>query len=303
MRAEDFSVFDALPLRIFVLDSGYRIQFWNRYLENATGWKFKDLQGTDARLRIPALSRPDYSLRIEDVFRSGIPAVFSPQLDKPLIEVEQKNGIRQVQSITVTATPCTDGTGFLAVVAILDVIDWTRSLELEAELERTAGALKIKHSELKVADQYAQLVVESVPNGILVVDRAGTITLANSSAERLFGYEKSELFGQPVEMLLPQMFRAGHSGQCTGFFSNPQARAMGSGRDLFAVRKDGSEFPVEIGLNPIETDGETSVLCSIVDITERKRAENAVLRSSQRAQLAPWPIRPPPRCSDTRVRS
>ena len=281
MRAEDFSVFDALPLRIFVLDSGYRIQFWNRYLENATGWKFKDLQGTDARLRIPALSRPDYSLRIEDVFRSGMPAVLSPQLDKPLIEVEQKNGIRQVQSITITATPCTDGTGFLAVVAIQDVIDWTRSLELEAELERTAGALKIKHSELKVADQYAQLVVESVPNGILVVDRDGTITLANSSAERLFGYEKSELFGQPVEMLLPQMLRAPDPGQRTEFFFNPQAHATGSGLDLFGVRKDSSEFPVEIELNSIEADGETSLLCSVVDITERKRTERKILQVAQ----------------------
>jgi len=131
----------------------------------------------------------------------------------------------------------------------------------------------------------AQLIIESVPNGILVVNSAGLITLANTPAARLFGYEKSELVGQPVEILLPAALRAAHPGHRTGFFSNPQSRSMGSGRDLFAVRRDGSEFPVEIGLNPFEIDQEISVLCSIVDITERKLAEAALLRASQTAQL------------------
>src|SRR5579863_10453164 len=133
--------------------------------------------------------------------------------------------------------------------------------------------------------QRSKLVIESVPNGILVVNRAGVITLANTPATKLFGYESTDLVGQPVEMLLPAALRAAHPELRTGFFSHPQARAMGTGRDLFAVRKDGSEFPVEIGLNPIEMDGETSVLCPIVDITERKRAESALLLASQKAQL------------------
>ena len=127
----------------------------------------------------------------------------------------------------------------------------------------------------------AQMVIDSVPNGILGVNRAGLITLVNHTAAQMFGYEKGELLGQPVEMLLPPVLRGGHPGLRSAFFANPQARAMGGGRDLFAIRKDGSEFPVEIGLNPTTTPsaGEPWVLCSIVDISERKHAEekNALL--------------------------
>src|SRR5579864_1789344 len=153
------------------------------------------------------------------------------------------------------------------------------------EKRRSHPALTCLGDTPKVPGRKSQLVIDSVPNGILLVNRAGVITLANVPAARLFGYENSELVGQPVEILLPPALRAGHPGQRTGFFADPQARALGSGRDLFAVRKDGSEFPVEIGLNPVETDGETSVLCSIVDITERKRLEATLLRAMQKAQL------------------
>jgi two-component system sensor histidine kinase/response regulator len=114
-----------------------------------------------------------------------------------------------------------------------------------------------------------------------VVNKAGVITLANAQAEKMFGFTREALIGHPVEMLLPVSMRASHPGKTASFFSDPQARAMGAGRDLFAVRKDASEFPVEIGLNPIRSDGEISVLCSIVDITERKRTESKILEATR----------------------
>ena len=118
-----------------------------------------------------------------------------------------------------------------------------------------------------------RLVVEAAPNAMVMVNRAGAIVMVNAQAERVFGYPRAELLGQPVEMLVPEQFRGHHPELREAFFIEPLARPMGAGRDLFGLKKDGSEFPVEIGLNPIETDGETMVLPAIVDITERKRLE------------------------------
>jgi PAS domain S-box-containing protein len=123
------------------------------------------------------------------------------------------------------------------------------------------------------AEARFRAVVESAPSGMVMIDRAGTITLVNREAERLFGYTREELLGQPIERLVPERFRRGHPAFRVDFFTNPQTRAMGAGRELYGLRKDGVEIPVEIGLNPIETDEGVFVLASVVDITARKRAE------------------------------
>lgn len=125
----------------------------------------------------------------------------------------------------------------------------------------------------KQLEEQFQLVVESAPNGMLLANQDGIITLVNAQVEHWFGYARHELIGQKIEMLLPERYRAAHPGQRNGFFQNPQARAMGVGRDLFGRRKDGSEFPLEIGLNPIHTPQGRQVLAAIVDITTRKQAE------------------------------
>jgi PAS domain S-box-containing protein len=116
-------------------------------------------------------------------------------------------------------------------------------------------------------------VLESVPDGIVMVDRAGTIVLTNRQAERLFGYDSGELQGRPVETLLPAASRAAHVDHRSGFFSHPGHRAMGRGIELFGLRKDGSEFPVEISLSPIQTGQGTLVMSAIRDIGDRKKAE------------------------------
>jgi diguanylate cyclase (GGDEF)-like protein/PAS domain S-box-containing protein len=118
--------------------------------------------------------------------------------------------------------------------------------------------------------------VESAPNAMVMVDRRGTIALVNSQTVKMFGYSREELNGQSVEMLIPKRFRGGHPEHRKEFSFSPRARPMGAGRDLYAVRKDGSEFPVEIGLNPIETEDGLLVMSAIVDITERKRAEEQI---------------------------
>ncbi len=131
-------------------------------------------------------------------------------------------------------------------------------------------------TEHKRAGGEFRLVVEASPNGMLMVDEDGTILLVNQQVEQLFGYERAELIGQPVEMLVPQRMRSHHAGDRAKFFTHSESRAMGKGRDLYGVRKDGQEFPLEIGLNPVRTPDGLRVLASIVDIGARKRAEQAL---------------------------
>ena len=119
-------------------------------------------------------------------------------------------------------------------------------------------------------------VVESAPNGIVVVNARGWIILVNAQTEKMFGYRRDELIGKSMEVLVPVRMRATHPAYRNTFFEAPSARPMGAGRDLFGLRKDGTEFPIEIGLNPIDTDEGVMVLSAIVDITERKRADNQV---------------------------
>jgi len=127
-----------------------------------------------------------------------------------------------------------------------------------------------------------RLVVEAAPNAMVMIDRAGKIVMVNTQAERVFGYSRAELMGQPVEMLVPERFRSHHPDLRKTFSAHPRSRPMGAGRDLYGLKKDGSEFPVEIGLNPIETDEGTMVLSAIVDITARKAAELALRESELR---------------------
>ena len=127
--------------------------------------------------------------------------------------------------------------------------------------------------ETDKGEQLFRLAVESAPNAMIMVDRQGRIVLVNAQTEKLFGYPRTELMGQSIEMLVPPRFRGVHPGHRESFFKNPQARSMGAGRDLFGLRKDGTEVPVEIGLNPLTTPEGAFVLAAVVDITERKRAE------------------------------
>jgi two-component system, LuxR family, sensor kinase FixL len=129
-----------------------------------------------------------------------------------------------------------------------------------------------------------RLVVEAAPSAMVMVDRNGTIVMVNAQAERVFGYSRAELLGQSVEMLVPPRYRGHHPGLRDSFFADPRARPMGAGRELYGLKKDGSEFPVEIGLNPIETEEGVMVLSAIVDITERKSAEAALRDSERRLQ-------------------
>jgi PAS domain S-box-containing protein len=115
--------------------------------------------------------------------------------------------------------------------------------------------------------------VESSPSGLLMIDGDGKIILINREVERLFGYAREELLGKSFDVLVPERYRGTHGGFRQGFLASPKVRSMGVGRELFGLRKDGQEVPVEIGLTPVATEEGLFVLSSIVDISARKRAE------------------------------
>ncbi|MFP5320163.1 MAG: diguanylate cyclase [Acidimicrobiia bacterium] len=125
-------------------------------------------------------------------------------------------------------------------------------------------------------EAYFEDLVESAPDAIVVVDRHGTIELVNRQAELLFGYLRSELLGQPVEVLVPDRARAAHPSHRSFYFRDPRTRPMGAGLDLTLRRKDGTEVPVDISLSPLETDRGRVVSVAIRDVTERKRAAQAL---------------------------
>jgi PAS domain S-box-containing protein len=134
-------------------------------------------------------------------------------------------------------------------------------------------------TERKLADEQFRMAIEAAPTGMLLMSRTGSIVLVNAAIENIFGYTRAELLGQRIEMLVPERFRGGHPGFRQGFFNAPKARGMGKGRDLYGLRKDGSEMPVEIGLTPFQISAGEFVLSSIVDLTERREAEEALLKA------------------------
>src|SRR6266513_73768 len=133
-------------------------------------------------------------------------------------------------------------------------------------------------TERKRAEEKFRLATEASPSGILLVNDQGRMVLVNSQIEKLFGYRREELVGKPVDILVPERFASQHPNHRAKFFAAPTARAMGAGREWFARRKDGSEFAVEIGLNPIQTSEGILVLAAVVDISALKLAGAAALR-------------------------
>jgi PAS domain S-box-containing protein len=134
-------------------------------------------------------------------------------------------------------------------------------------------------SQKKIASpSYIEDLLDAVPTGIIVSNQSGQITYVNAESERLFGYTRSELIGQTIDMLLPDRFSHHHAQLRESYTAKPTTRYMGAGRDLYGRRKNGSEFPLEIGLRPLLTNNEKLVVATIVDISQRKRLEERFAR-------------------------
>jgi PAS domain S-box-containing protein len=128
----------------------------------------------------------------------------------------------------------------------------------------------------KRAAEQLHLTIEAAPTGMIMTNTAGMIKLVNAETERIFGCTRAELLDSSIESLLPQRFRARHPEHRESFYAAPLARKMGAGRDLYGLRRDGTEVPIEIALNPLDTAEGHFILSSVADITERKRGEETL---------------------------
>jgi len=166
-------------------------------------------------------------------------------------------------------SPVLDDDGRVAFI-IHCVEDVTDLVQLKQRHGEYATALQ--ELSARSAERHSQLL-DAAPDSMVVIGDDGRILLVNAQTERIFGYARSELLGQHLEMLIPERFRGSHAGHLARFFARPGARSMGSGLELYGRRKDGTELPIEVSLSPLRTEQGTTVSAAIRDITERKRME------------------------------
>jgi PAS domain S-box-containing protein len=172
-----------------------------------------------------------------------------------------------------------DGTRFWAEVLITPVYNGRGKLSGFSKVTRDLSGHR--RAEQKFKD-----LLEAAPDAIIIMNRSGDIVIVNSQTEKLFGYARSELLGQKIELLMPPRFHAMHPSHRDGFFAAPKVRPMGAGLQLHGQRKDGSEFPIEISLSPLETEDGTLVSSAIRDITERKQYESTLVHKNAELRVA-----------------
>lgn len=149
-----------------------------------------------------------------------------------------------------------------------------------------AGLMGSDKLQVEESEAYFRMLLESAPDAMIIVDDEGKMTIVNAQAEAMFGYDRSEMLGQPVEILLPERMRNAHAQRRNAYEKTPVLRPMGTGLDLVGRRKDGSEFPVEISLSPVQTEKTRFVSSVIRDVTQRKAMEQELVEARQAAERA-----------------
>jgi PAS domain S-box-containing protein len=247
LEARFRQVVESAPNAIVMINAAGNIEMVNTQAERVFGYERAEMLGASIEILVP------------ERFRKAHPGLrgsfFANPVSRPMGVGRDLYGLRKDGSefpIEIGLNPIETDEGTMVLSAIVDI-----------------------SARKRLEDRFRQ-VVESAPNAMVMINRRGDIEMVNAQTEGLFGYTRSELLGQPIELLVPERFRKAHPGLRGTFFEGPVSRPMGAGRDLFGLKKDGTEFPIEIGLNPIETDAGSMVLSAIVDISDRKHKEDSI---------------------------
>ena len=243
---------------IFQLDPGGRVRSWNSGAERIKGYRADEIIGH----HFSCFYSP------EDV-ASGEP-------DTEL-RLASETGRCQDEGWRVRK----DGSRFWANVTITAIRDQSGTLLGFAKITRDETERRNAEEALRQSEEHARMLFEFSPDAVLVCDPQGSIREANARVEALFGYKREELVGQPIEVLVPERFRAAHPKHRDDYAREPRMRPMGVGLELYGRHKDGSEFPVDILLGPVERDAGRMVFVVVRDLSERKRFEDALRRSEE----------------------
>ncbi|MEV0189571.1 PAS domain S-box protein [Kitasatospora purpeofusca] len=254
---------EAAPDAMVIVDDAGRIRLVNAQTESLFGYRRAELLGQPVELLIPGRFRPQHAEHRE--------AYAATRQVRPMGAGLQLHGLRRDGTefpVEISLSPLETADGLLVSAAVRDV------------------------SDRKAADERFRGLLEAAPDAMVIVDDAGRIRLVNAQTESLFGYRRAELLGQPVELLIPGRFRPQHAEHREAYAATRQVRPMGAGLQLHGLRRDGTEFPVEISLSPLETADGLLVSAAVRDVSDRKAAEQhinqlaALVESSQDAILA-----------------